>query len=330
MNPSCPYSDTFPDSPQGKNGWPWTAPLSSVGPLMPNGEQWPKISIVTPSYNQGEFIEETIRSILLQNYPNLEYIIIDGGSTDKSVEIIKKYEQWITYWISEKDDGQAHAINKGLENCTGDIFNWINSDDSLTDGALKIIAQKISNYDALAGAVINFDSTRKVLVQSANLSPKKMLRGDFSTIYQQPGTWLRIENLKKIGKLDESYHFCFDWLMTINYVNNYQNIKYVTDVLANFRLHNNSKTVNSGPNFRRETLQISIDLMYNKEFRYKYSCDAIQCVHKSLWVEEIDRLSVSSDSRIGKIRNIIFTMIWNSTSYPYRYALGAIRKLFIR
>jgi glycosyltransferase involved in cell wall biosynthesis len=81
----------------------------------------PKISIVTASYNQGHFIEETIRSVLDQNYPNLEYIVIDGGSTDNSVEIIKKYQQHFTYWVSEKDKGQANAINKGLQLCTGDI-----------------------------------------------------------------------------------------------------------------------------------------------------------------------------------------------------------------
>ena len=93
---------------------------------MPDGSDWPRISIVTPSYNQGQYIEETIRSILLQGYPNLEYIIIDAGSTDQTVEIIKKYEMFLSYWVSESDNGQAHAINKGLSLCTGEIFNWIN------------------------------------------------------------------------------------------------------------------------------------------------------------------------------------------------------------
>lgn len=98
---------------------------------MPDGKPWPKISIVTPSFNQGQYIEETIRSILLQGYPNLEYIVIDGGSTDGAVDVIRKYEKWLTYWVSEPDKGQADAINKGLERCTGEIFNWINSDDIL-------------------------------------------------------------------------------------------------------------------------------------------------------------------------------------------------------
>lgn len=329
MNLSGQSNYAFPEPPSGKSGWPWTSKASSFEPLMPDGKQWPRISIVTPSYNQGDFLEETIRSILLQNYPNLEYIVIDGGSSDNSVNIIKKYEPWINYWISEKDAGQAHAINKGLYYCTGDIFNWINSDDNLTEGSLEKIAQNIGNYDALAGAVINFDTTKKTLVQSAGLSPKKMLRGDLSSIYQQPGTWLRVDKLKNIGGLDESFHYCFDWLMTIRYLNNYENIKYITDVLANFRLHNNSKTVNSGSDFRRETLLILINLMYSKEFRSKYSFDSLQYIHKALWVEEIDRFSRGNRSNVRKVSNIFSAIIWNYSAYPYRYALGAIKKLIL-
>ena len=100
----------------------------------------PKISIVTPSYNQANFIEACIESILSQNYQNLEYIIIDGGSTDASVEIIRKYSKYLKYWCSEKDRGQSHAINKGFARCAGTLFNWINSDDALVPSALKNLA----------------------------------------------------------------------------------------------------------------------------------------------------------------------------------------------
>src|SRR5881392_2746444 len=128
MRSSCRLVD-LPAPPRGKTGWPWTAEAPSLPPLLPNCISWPRISIVTPSFNQGQYIEETIRSVLLQGYPNLEYVIIDGGGTDNTGEIIKKYEPWITYWESEKDRGQSHALNKGFKKATGDILAWLCSDD---------------------------------------------------------------------------------------------------------------------------------------------------------------------------------------------------------
>src|SRR5215468_10026487 len=101
----------------------------------------PKLSIVTPSFNQGRFLEETIRSVLTQNYPNLEYIIIDGGSTDETVDVIRKYQDKVNYWVSEKDRGQVDAINKGIEKCTGDIFGFINSDDVYLPGTFSAVIE---------------------------------------------------------------------------------------------------------------------------------------------------------------------------------------------
>lgn len=107
---------------------------------MPSGRPWPRITIVTPSFNQGEFIEETIRSVLLQGYSNLEYIVIDGGSTDSSLEIIEKYSRWLSFWVSERDSGQSDAINKGWRRATGEIMAWLNSDDVYALSVLRQVA----------------------------------------------------------------------------------------------------------------------------------------------------------------------------------------------
>src|ERR1700738_5143459 len=105
-------------------GWPWTTETPRLPAVRPDGSRWPRISIVTPSYNQGQFIEETIRSVLLQGYPDLEYLILDAGSTDGTLDVIRKYERHLTYWVSEPDKGQSDAINKGFARCTGELMNW--------------------------------------------------------------------------------------------------------------------------------------------------------------------------------------------------------------
>lgn len=126
--------------------WVWREMPIEISERMPSGKPWPKISIVTPSFNQGKYIEETIRSVIMQGYRNLEYIVIDGGSTDNTVEIIKKYEANITYWVSEKDKGQTHAINKGFEKATGSILAYLNSDDVYLPYTFSLIAEIVTKY----------------------------------------------------------------------------------------------------------------------------------------------------------------------------------------
>jgi glycosyltransferase involved in cell wall biosynthesis len=139
----CPRLSDLPAPSYGKSGWPWTEESQHLNQTLPNYLPWPRITIVTPSYNQGKFIEETIRSILLQGYPDLEYLILDGGSVDNSVEIIQKYSPWLTYWVSERDGGQSNAINRGLRLGSGSYATWINSDDLLCRNALLEHAAKI-------------------------------------------------------------------------------------------------------------------------------------------------------------------------------------------
>src|SRR5437016_13438199 len=135
----CPSILDLPPALPGKTGWPWTAGISHLPALRRDHSPWPRISIITPSYNQGRFIEETIRSVLLQGYPNLEYLIIDGGSSDESVEIITKYSPWLAYWVSEKDHGQSDAINRGLRRATGEVVAWLNSDDVPQENSLSTV-----------------------------------------------------------------------------------------------------------------------------------------------------------------------------------------------
>jgi glycosyltransferase involved in cell wall biosynthesis len=229
---------------------------------MPDGRPWPKISIVTPSFNQGQFIEETIRSVLLQRYPNLEYIIIDGGSTDESIEIIKKYEKHLTYWVSEPDRGQSHAINKGFERTTGDIFNWLNSDDLLCPGALFAVSNTwVENPGAIiAGPVINFNQDGlENLIKPNALSLENFLNirkeKANSMIWHQPGTYLPRSQVKKIGGIREDLHYSMDHILMIELLQ-ICNVVYIPEKLAKFRLHVDSKTINIGiPLFTLERVE---------------------------------------------------------------------------
>ncbi len=253
----CPKLGELPPPPLGRTGWPWTEETPPLAATMPDGGPWPSISIVTPSFNQGVYLEETIRSILLQGYPNLEYIIVDGGSTDESVAIIKKYEPWLTYWVSEPDQGQPDAINKGLARCNGEIFQWINPDDYLLAGVLGKIAAVIDNADAVAGVVLNFDEAgvREYIVPG-ELDAVKLIFSDSSTRWHQPGLWLRRQGVIDCGGIDDFYHYSFDWDLTIRYLGRYPRVNHLPDVLVHFRLHPQSKTVSCWERFMQERYRI--------------------------------------------------------------------------
>jgi len=239
-----------------KNAWFWTEEINSE--IYDKNINWPKISIVTPSYNQGQFIEETIRSILLQNYPNLEYIIIDGGSNDNTVEIIRKYEKDITYWVSESDEGQSHAINKGLKKCNGEIFNWINSDDYLEKDALYHIGKAFAenkNTDVVCGYINIFENKNKKIKKHYRMYIGKDAEDTFfNYLINQPGTFWNLKTIIKIGGINQTLNFIFDLEVWWRYLAIYgqEKVMKIPNLICNFRFHYASKQGHLSKKFDNE------------------------------------------------------------------------------
>ncbi len=206
---------------------------------------WPRITVVTPSYNQVQFLERTILSVLNQNYPNLEFIIIDGGSTDGSVEIIKKYEKHLAYWVTEPDKGQTDAINKGWRMATGKIVAYLNSDDTYTPGAMKNIVLYLKQHpgiDAVYGICNLIDENDDVINvwDPAEFNLKSLIRCGISTIPQQT-VFFKSYIPQKIGLLDTSLRHAMDYEYWIRMGQKFRFQK-TPYILANFRIHKERKT----------------------------------------------------------------------------------------
>jgi len=240
----CPALRDLPSPPSDKTGWPWTVENPRVNDPLQDGRPCPRVSIVTPSYNQVEYIEETIRSVLLQGYPDLEYIIMDGGSTDGSVDIIRKYEPWLAHWRSEPDRGQTHAINEGWEYATGEILAYINSDDYYLPGAIAAAAKGFNaNPQAgmLYGTAIVIDAQGKELRiwkgQKFNLETMLTV----GSIVPQPATFFARHTLKNVGYLDEQLHMIMDYELCIR-IGLHLPTVCLPATFAKFRDHSQSKT----------------------------------------------------------------------------------------
>ncbi|MFC1701439.1 glycosyltransferase family 2 protein [Pseudomonadota bacterium] len=212
----------LPPAPPGQTGWMWAVVPNPTPSANLETHLYPKLSIVTPSYNQGNYLEKTIRSVLLQGYPNLEYIVIDGGSTDNSVEIIKKYEPWLTFWKSEKDRGQSHAINKGFQQATGKIFGWINSDDYYYPQAFNDVAQCFLEHPD-AGAVVGggdmfYEAGNRLLQVESFEVTLDSLYNFLHKFFMQPSCFFKQEVWNECGPLDENLQLAMDldlWLKIV-------------------------------------------------------------------------------------------------------------------
>lgn len=252
-----PNITNLPPPESCQTDWPWTVKGHSLHEHTVDRPLLPKISIVTPSFNQGQYLEETIRSVLLQGYPNLEYIIVDGGSSDNSVEIIQKYQKWLACWTSGPDRGQTDALNRGFSNASGDIFGYINSDDLYEPDALQTIAAHFNSNPGcqlLAGQcqIFNHLGNLKVFKPAWPENMHELLK-PFGSTFAQPASFWRREAHHEVGGFDESMHYCFDqeFFLKMGLAGHRPHL--VNKILARYRHHQNVKT-NRTIHFYEETI----------------------------------------------------------------------------
>jgi glycosyltransferase involved in cell wall biosynthesis len=205
----------------------------------------PLVSIITPSYNQANFLEETIRSVLDQGYPNLEYIIVDGGSTDGSLEIIQKYADRLAWWVSEPDQGQTDAINKGFSQAKGEILAWLNSDDTYLPAAVAEAVGYLQAHPEIGtvyGDANLIDDEGNVIGKfpAKQTDNRRLMRG-YVHVPQQ-ATFFRAELWRKVGPLDPTFFFAMDYDLWVR-LSQHAPLKYYSRLWANFRLHGGAKSI---------------------------------------------------------------------------------------
>lgn len=313
--------EDLPPPPPGKRGWPWTVGSEPYPKTRCDGSPWPSLRVVTPSFRQPEYIEETIRSVLLQGYPCLEYFVIDGGSQDGSVEIIERYSPWLSGWKSEIDNGQVDAIKKGLRGAKTDFFTWLNSDDLFDQNALFILANAQPGQ-GIAGKVTNFDMNGSVQEKvNSGLSLQEFARRWSSSVFHQPGVfWPEPSQLYE--KIDEDLHYAFDEKLLLWCMFLFGAIKETEHPVAFFRLHGSSKTVSQANRFLPEKIAII------KEFHSDIG-DMVSEAERRGFCDLYWSLFLANEMNnpsLGAVGRILSEMVKDPTRLS-RETLGAIRRI---
>lgn len=265
----------------------------------------PRLTIVTPSYNQGEFIEETILSVIGQGYPDLEYIIMDGGSTDNSVEVIKKYEKYLNYWESAKDRGQSHAINKGFERSSGEVLGWLNSDDTYLPGTLLHVGRTLQS----TRSEVLFGNCFFVFEQSPASSGTDVCtwRDSFNLeVFDyviQPGAFWTRSAWIETGALNESLHYTLDWEWFIRARRQGVAFTPTNRYMAQFRFHASHKSSAGGDQRTTEILRLLAQYPGTRYAKaYRSLCanrDSFDSIEK--WIYRF---------RLGKVRSALYHILF--------------------
>jgi glycosyltransferase involved in cell wall biosynthesis len=256
----CPTVTELPPPPPGRTGWPWTEESPQLPDTMPDGRPWPRVSIVTPSYNSGDFLENAIRSVLLQGYPCIEHIIVDGGSTDGTLDVLRRYDRWVR-WLSEKDNGQADALNKGFRMAGGEVVAWLNADDMYLPGAIRMAVSYLCTHpevDLVHGDLECIDAEGRVIAywQGQEFSfPEAVL----STQIYQTTAFFRRTLLEQVGPVRADLHYVLDWEFFLRLGQAAQSYK-LDATLSRFRLSPDTKSVKYPERFWLEHLRVYDEL----------------------------------------------------------------------
>ncbi len=240
----CPDLSELPPPVLGVKGWPWTQQSNRVTERMPDGAPWPRISVVMPSYNQRRFLEAAIRSVLLQGYPDVEFILMDGGSSDGSVEIIRRYEPWLAHWVSEWDAGQSCAINKGIRRATGSVLFWLNSDDLVFPNAFGMAAGAFTHPSRprlVVGEAAEVDDSGRITELWEHRFPSYEDFALHLCTIRQVSTFFDRTLFDEYGLLNESLHYAMDRELLLRFTKANPPLL-VPQLFAAYRAHGSAKT----------------------------------------------------------------------------------------
>jgi glycosyltransferase involved in cell wall biosynthesis len=265
----CPTLADLPPAAPGRAGWPWRETTPDPPEAAPAQRPWPRISVVTPSLNQGRFLEGCIRSVLLQAYPDLEYIVLDGGSTDGSAAVIRKYDSWLAHWSSQPDDGQAAAVNAGWRRATGEIIGWLNSDDLYCPGALLRVAQEFAADEeavAVVGGGFLIDGNGRIGSRKAaqRLDLRRALMGYH---FDQPTVFLRRRVFHEVGGLDTRLDLAMDWEYWTRLLlhNPASAFRYTEAALAMWRYWPGAKSMRAPAGHNRVVQRLVLGELFDRE-----------------------------------------------------------------